>query len=209
MRLWRNNWPRKSLLTPTVSVNPVNTVMTLAIQLSPKSMESLQNGNSYLLPPTSEGWGKYCLHRCLSTPWGGVVPHSQVLSQVTGLRSFLGGGTPVPGHWSHVFSGGIPQSQVLFQITGPRSFLGSTPVLAGGYPSLGQGYPSMGTPWPEQDWGTHPPLPVRSGWGTPPALMPDRTAVRALATRWAVYLLRSRKRTFLFHETNITISMQR
>ena len=65
----------------------------------------------YLLPPASEGWGKYCFHRCLSTPPGGG--DTPVLSQVTGPMSFLGG-TPVPGsfpgHWSQVLSTGVPQS---------------------------------------------------------------------------------------------------
>ena len=41
----------------------------------------------------------------------------------------------------------------------------------------------------------HPP-PVRTGWYTPHQLG-DRAAERALATRWAVCLLRSRRRTFL------------
>ena len=54
----------------------------------------------------------------------------------------------------------------------PPSFLtGDTPIL-----------PDGGTP------------PVRTGWGYPPG---DRAAERALATRWAVCLLRSRRRTFL------------
>ena len=47
---------------------------------------------STFLPPASEVWGRCCFHRCLSVHR--MVPQSQVLSQVTGPRSFPGG-TPV------------------------------------------------------------------------------------------------------------------
>ena len=47
-------------------------------------------------------------------------------------------------------------------------------------------------PWPGQDWGTPQP-----GQGYP--LPQDRTVEWALPMRWAVYLLHSHRRTFLFH----------
>ena len=77
------------------------------------------------LPPSSEGWGRYCFHRCLSVHtwvWGYPCLWSQVPSQplvprpflVTPVpgsfpdlssRSFLGGGsTPVPGSFSDLWS---------------------------------------------------------------------------------------------------------
>ena len=55
-----------------------------------------------------------------------------------------------------------------------------------GYPPTRTGVPPAGSGWDIP--------PARLGWGTPPQ---DRTAKRALATRRAVCLLRSR-RTFLF-----------
>ena len=60
---------------------------------------------------------------------------------------------------------------------------------------------------PVQDWMGYPPS--RTGWGTPPCprldgVTPpppsgDRSAKQALATQWAVCLLHSHRRTFLFH----------
>ena len=102
---------------------------------------------------------------------------------------------------------GVPQSQILSQVTGPRSFLGggSTPVLARGYSVLagggGVGYPSMGSGWgtPQSGQDGVPPSQVRKGHPPSPQ---DRTAERALATRWVVCLLRSRRRTFLLTYEN-------
>ena len=86
----------------------------------------------------------------------------------------------------------------------PYPFYGGTPVLAGGYPNVRQGVPQsqaggtsvLGYPpartalgyiaWPGHDWGTPPPP-------------KDRTAEEVLATRRAVCLLRSRRRTVLLH----------
>ena len=84
---------------------------------------------SWWLPPTSEGWVRYCFHRCVSvyTQKGYPSPRFFPRSLVPGPSQ---GGTLVPGsfpgHWSQVLSGG-------------------TPALAGGYlsPSQGMGYPSV------------------------------------------------------------------
>ena len=102
---------------------------------------------------------------CLSTPRG--VPQSQVISQVTGPRSFLG----------------VPQSLVLSQVTGPRSFQVVPQSCAGVHPST-KYTPSqvrMGYPPPRQNRYPQPGLRHphrvrsglgsfldRSGWGIPP-----------------------------------------
>ena len=74
-----------------------------------------------LLPPASEGWGKYCFHRCLSV-------HTE-------------GGTPVPGSflglWSQVLSG----ATLVLAGGYPSPGRGDTPVLAEGFLSPGQGWP--------------------------------------------------------------------
>ena len=67
----------------------------------------------------------------------------------------------------------------------PRSLLGGTPVIA-------MGYPILGYPQPGQD-GVPPSSQVRMGYAS------GTTSERALATRQAVCLLRSRRRTFLFY----------
>ena len=107
---------------------------------------------------------------CARSTLGEGVPQSQVLSQVSGSRSFLGG-YPSP-RW------GLPQSQV-----------GVTSVLAGGNPVPSGRYPSHrwgSTPQPGQGWGTPPPSQDRTGVppqpgedrGTPPAPhRQDRTGV--------------------------------
>ena len=104
------------------------------------------------------------------------VPQSQVVSQVTGPRSFLGGGsTPVPcsfpGHWSQVLSWEYPSPRFFprLLVPGPLSGGGGTPVLARG---VGGGTP-----------------PARSGWGTPP---PSQV-------RQSVHLLCSRQYTSCGH----------
>ena len=90
-----------------------------------------------LLPPASEGWGRYCFHRCVSVCQQGV-PHglwSQVPSLISGPRSFPGGGGVCQS-----CHGSCPK---LYH----RSCLAGTPVLSlvllrGDYPNLGQGgYP--------------------------------------------------------------------
>ena len=67
-------------------------------------------------------------HVCFCSHRGG--PQSQVLSYVSGPRSFAG----------------APQFQVLFQVSGNRSFPEGAPVLARGYPSPGKEYPTTGIP---------------------------------------------------------------
>ena len=80
----------------------------------------------FFLPPASEGWGRYCFHRCVSVHWrrGSPVPGS-----FPGLWSqILSAGTVVPGSfpglWSQILSQGVPQFQVLSQVSGPKSFPG-------------------------------------------------------------------------------------
>ena len=96
------------------------------------------------------------------------VPQSQVLSKVSGPRSFLRGypsprffpRSLVPGSFQ-----GVPQSQVLSKVFGPRSFLWGvpqswpgrypSPVLAGGGTPLLSwlvGSLVLGTLLPGQDW---------------------------------------------------------
>ena len=97
----------------------------------------------------------------------------------------------------------------------PRSFLGRYPS-----PGLGVPHPWWGIPIPgqkgmgcsqpgqdgvppSQDWGNPLPQPGQDGvppgqdWGTPLPPPLNRTAERVLATRRAVCLLRSRRRTLL------------
>ena len=114
-------------------------------------------------------------HRCLV----------QVLSQVTGPRSFLGGTI----------------------VIGPRSFPGDTPSLARGYPipSLaGQGTPQSGQDGgvPQSQPGGTPsqsgqdgvPL-AMTGFSTPPPpSSQDRTAEQTLAMWQAVCLLHSTRK---------------
>ena len=102
--------------------------------------------SNYILPPACEGRGKVIFSVCQSTlGGGGGVSQSQVLSQVTGIRSFPG----VPQSWP----GG-----------------GGTQVLVGGYTSMGTGLgyslarSGWGTPQPGQDWSTPR---VREGLGYP------------------------------------------
>ena len=130
---------------------------------------------------------------CLSTPGGGV-PQRQVLSQVTGPRSFPEG-TPVPGsfpgHRSQALSGEYPSPQ-----WGYLSMVPSYGQARMGYPQPGQdrvppsqdstgvppGQVRMGYDPPQPGWGTTPPtartgyhpqegqdgVPLaRSGWGAP------------------------------------------
>ena len=101
-----------------------------------RSADTSAGGDHKYLPPASEGWGKYCFHRCVSVHKGTRVPQSQVLSLVSGPRTF-----PVPGSFPCFWS---------------RSFPGGTPVPAGDTPErigvspAGTGVPlgcHWGTPW--------------------------------------------------------------
>ena len=111
----------------------------------------------------SKGWGRYCFHRCLSTPGGGgggLTP-SPSHNTSTGPMSFLGEGYPSDcSQFPSGGGGGGTQSQVgvpQFQVGIPRS-------------------QARGTPPPSQDCGTplSPPPPpeteqqreylVRGGW---------------------------------------------
>ena len=87
-------------------------------------------------------------------------------------------------------------------------FQRGTPVPAGGYPSPGRGEvpQDRGNPLPSQDRTWVPPY--SRHWGTPSPLR-DRTAQQALATRQAVCLLRSCRRTFLFADVfTLTVGMR-
>ena len=73
------------------------------------------------------------------------------------------------------------------------------PIRTGwGYPSSKSGLDVVNPPPSRLDGGT----PIRTGWGTPPPGGGDRAAERALATRRAVCLLRSCRKTFLFLKCN-------
>ena len=149
-----------------------------------------------LLPPASEGWRKVMFS--LSPPFrGGGYP-------VSGLDG--GGGTP-----SQVWTGGVPHPRSGWGgtpscwqgVTHPRSGWGGCPILltGGGYPipGLEGGYPHR-----RSGWGVPP---LSAGWSTPIQdwigyslpLPPPPHRRRALAKRWAVCLLRSRRRTFLLN----------
>ena len=108
-----------------------------------------------------------------------------------------------------------PRHQMLTDIITAHTSTG------GGYPIL----PMGGTPIPGQDGGI-PPSPVQDGgrgnpllrsrmggvphprsglgstWGTPHWVPPVERSGHRAATRWAVCLLRSRRRTFLFKQSS-------
>ena len=131
----------------------------------------LQHKNLMLLPPV------YVLRR------------EVMFSQVCVCSNFGRGGTP-----SQVWMGGTPFPG-LYMEGGT-----SSGVWTGGVPHPRSGW---GTPWAMTGWGTPQPgldgapLLSRTRWGYPPPQL-DRAALRALATRRAVCLLRSCRRTFLF-----------
>ena len=105
----------------------------------------------HLLPPASEGWGKYWFHRCLSVHKG-EYPRPRFFPRLLVPGPFPGEGTPVPDGDTPV-PGSFPGSwsQVLFQGRVPQFQLGVPQFQPGiGY-SLGQDW---GTP--NQDWGTPP-----------------------------------------------------
>ena len=97
-----------------------------------------------------------------------------------------GGATPVPGSFS------VPRS---WPKGYPSPGLGVNPVLARRYPSPSQGRGCPITGYPSQDRTGVPP---GKDWSTLPPPPHDRTAVGAFSTRRAVYLLRLRRKTFLF-----------
>ena len=86
---------------------------------------------------------------CVSIHPGRGVSQSQVLSQVTGPRSFLGL-YPSPAKsqsqvLSQVLSGVVPQScKVPVPGSFPGPFWGCTPVLQSGVPQVRMGYPQPG-----------------------------------------------------------------
>ena len=136
-------------------------------------------------PPTA-GFVCYQIYLyCPFTPRGYPSPRFFLRSLVPGpFGGFLSprwAGTPVPGR-------GVPPARK------GVSSLGRTGL---GYPltRTGLGYPPARTElgYPLARTGLGPPL---AGTGVPPPQ--DITAERALATRWAVCLLRSRRGTFLF-----------
>ena len=98
------------------------------------------------LPPASEGWGRYSFHRCLSVcshPAG--VCQYQVLSQVSSIKSFHGGGgrNSSPGQRgnpSPVQAMGVLQDRGTLK---PGQNLGNPTRTGLGYPPdrTGLGYP--------------------------------------------------------------------
>ena len=118
-----------------------------------------------------------CSHAGYPAPGSFRGPWSQVLSQVSGPRSFLE--VDCKRHTAHHVAS--THSALLFCLGGYPS-----PVLARGYPSPGWGLPQChprGYPHLGQEWGIRP--------------RQNSRAKQALATWRAVCLLRSRRRTFL------------
>ena len=114
---------------------------------------------------------------------GGGVPYPRSRWEVPHPRSGRGGGYPI------LLTRGVSHL---------RSGQGGYPIPGldgGGIPFCWQGGTTskirMGVPWvpPSAEWGT----PIQDWMGYPP---PPQSAKRALATRRAVCLLRSRRRTF-------------
>ena len=171
------------------------------------------------LPPAPEGWGKVMFSYvsvCMSVHTGGT-PHLAV------------GGYPFPGPGGGIPHPRVTSPQISrmgYPLSGPGMGVPPPPHLdlGRGYPhlDLGRGTPPPGpgkgvpstwtwegsTPWPDLERGTHPPptpgkgvSPRRGqvqGWGGG-GCTPTRTASCVLAKRWAVCLLRSCRRTFLFN----------
>ena len=127
----------------------------------------------FVLTPASEGWGRYCFHRCLSTHgrWGrgggtpvlGSFPNSAP-------KPFLGGGRVLESQvlsliWYQVLSGDTPV---------PGSFLSLwSQVLSLGRGGRGYSSSSQGVP---QDRGS----PCQSWSGVPGQ---DKTGVLLVRTR--------------------------
>ena len=150
-----------------------------------------------LLPPASEGWRKVIFSVCLSVH----------------ISTGRGGGYPVlpnegEGEYPHPRSvqGGIPSKAWTRGVPHPRSRLESTPsrVQTGEYLIPG---PDSEVPHPRSRQGRGypwvPPIQVRMG-GYPGVTPPIQdwmgyTLPLSGGTRRAVWLLRSRKKTFLFY----------
>ena len=119
-------------------------------------------------------------------------------------------------HWSHVLSDGIPSDR--------------SQVLSWGCPSPRQGVPQSWQEVPQDRvppgqnrkgtlqtrlvtpkvrTGASPPWPGQDGVApaASPPPPPDRIAERALATRRAVHLLRSHRRTVFFHLLSFSLSL--
>ena len=121
----------------------------------------------YLLPPTSEEWGKVLFSVCLSVHISGGEGVPQSGRGVPHPRS--GWGVPIPG----LAGGGTPPQIWPWRVPYPRSGQGGTPFqvwLGGGYPRSGPGYPPIPRTWyvapPDLGFCTPPDL----GWGNPPDL---------------------------------------
>ena len=106
------------------------------------------------------------------------------------------------GGYPHPVDGGYPIQPTGRTLTLPD---GGIPILPNGG-GVAPFFPTGGTPlgwwtgWvlPLQNWMGYPPPPNQDWMGVPPpSQSEERAAEWALATRWAVCLLRSRRRTFL------------
>ena len=208
-----DNW-----FTPFVTLKDVQTIQTFS-KSSRKLWWSSIRMKIKLLPPASEGWGKVIVSVCphlreggFPVPrLGGGIPHPKSRWRGTPSQVWvwgypipgLGGGNLVPG-----FGGGT-SSQVwvgMYPIPGlgggyPIPGWGGTPfqVWVGDIPipGLGRGTPSQvwqGTP--SQVWVGRYPIPGPDRVDGVPLPHTHTSAKRALATRRALCLLRSRKRTF-------------
>ena len=154
--------------------------------------------------------GRYCFHRCLSVNISGGGTWSQIFRDggaIPGLRFYRGGTWSQifrgvgGGTWSQIFGGGgVPDLRFGGGVPGLRFSRGGYLVsdFQGGYPVLVKGKIF------DSRFGL---IHVQTGkknfcWGTPPPLRNSKKI--AMATRRAVCLLRSRRRTFLLsHVTTI------
>ena len=132
-------------------------------------------------PHPQDGEGTVFTGVCLSTP-GGCTP---ILGsfQVTGLRSFLGLGYPIPGSFPGLLVPGalwlVPQfwpgvGYPRMEYSPPGQDWGTPSARTGVLPESGQDWRN---PWPGEDG-----VPPKPGLSSPPPAPQDRTAERALAT---------------------------
>ena len=161
--------------------------MYVVLKGTPRPRESFIGVLSLLLlPPASDGWGKVIFLLCVSvqTSTGGGYPHPRSGWGIPHLRSRMGEYPPIshPGRENAPCQdSGIPH---------PRSGQEIPPLVRTGW-----GYP------PSWYWiKVHPPT-SRLDWGTPLSPLGDRAA-----TRQAVCLLRSLRRTFLLNKILYLIS---
>ena len=119
---------------------------------------------TFFLPPASEGWGRYCFHRCLSVQTEGCprfFPRSLVSGPLRGVpNASWGEGVPqfwlgVPQSWpGGTQDRGIPQPGQHWG--NPRTALGyplpswdsGTPLAGTGVPQARTGVPSLPPPPP-------------------------------------------------------------